>query len=98
MASLLKTPPPSSHRHPIAASRPGGTDPELLEETETLVQTRYAVQRLREISTTFRGRMDLGRGGLTQDFSLWKSMKIYENPMVFLRKSMKIPWFSYGNL
>lgn len=31
----------------------GGTDPELLEEIETLVQTRYAVQRLREMATTF---------------------------------------------
>jgi len=31
----------------------GSTDPELLEESESLVQTRYAVQRLREMATTF---------------------------------------------
>lgn len=31
----------------------GSTDSELLEEAECLVQTRYAVQRLREVATTF---------------------------------------------
>jgi hypothetical protein len=57
MAFLLKTPvnpiviPPPRRQAP----RQGGTDPELLEETETLVQTRYAVQRLREMATTCSG-------------------------------------------
>ena len=42
-------------------SCPGGTDPELLEEAESLVETKYAVQRLREMATTF-GRLDEPKG------------------------------------